>query len=487
MASAVYNAVAVLSWPVLRGALPARGAAARTPAGRRAASCSPPTTPRASTRGRSAFPLWPKRQLVFMGKVGALQPGARRRSSPAAGAFPVQPGQADVDALRDRGPRSAGRAGLSGCSRRAPGRRRACARSSSTARTPGRPGSRSTRASRSSRRRSRAPTGCSAGKAPRRLRRSRPARRSRGDGRARRGPGGDRPADGADLRAPRGAGGVVSAPLLAIDGDSLAHRAYHGVPKSSPAPTGGPGRARRLRELPPPALGGGAAARGRRRLGHARRADLPHRGLRRLPERARVRRRARRAARPAAGSSSSRSGSPPRRRPATRPTTSSPRRSQPRRTRGGGTTLVVTSDRDAFQLVSERTTVLQPVKGVFELARIGPAEVRERYGVEPRPGARLHRPARRPVRPLPGARGVGPKTAAAILAEHGTLEAALAAGRFAAEREDLLLYRRIATLDASAPLPSLADQTPKWAEASAHCRVAGASTSSRRPARGAGR
>ena len=49
----------------------------------------------------------------------------------------------------------------------------------------------------------------------------------------------------------------------------------------------------------------------------------------------------------------------------------------------GGTTLVATSDRDAFQLASERTTILQPTKGVSELRRVGPAEVRERYGVEP--------------------------------------------------------------------------------------------------------
>ena len=42
----------------------------------------------------------------------------------------------------------------------------------------------------------------------------------------------------------------------------------------------------------------------------------------------------------------------------------------------GGTSLVATSDRDSFQLVSELTTVLQPVKGVSELARIGPVEVR---------------------------------------------------------------------------------------------------------------
>ena len=44
--------------------------------------------------------------------------------------------------------------------------------------------------------------------------------------------------------------------------------------------------------------------------------------------------------------------------------------------------LVATSDRDAFQLVSDRVTVLQPVKGVSELTRIGPDEVRERYDID---------------------------------------------------------------------------------------------------------
>jgi DNA polymerase I len=134
-----------------------------------------------------------------------------------------------------------------------------------------------------------------------------------------------------------------------------------------------------------------------------------------------------------------------------------------------GRTLVATSDRDAFQLVSERTTVLQPVKGVSELARIGPAEVRERYGVEPEQVPDFIALRGDPSDKLPGARGVGPKTAASILAQYGSLEAALAAGRFSAEAEDLRLYRRIAQLDASAPLPSLADQTPNWAEASSLC------------------
>jgi hypothetical protein len=48
----------------------------------------------------------------------------------------------------------------------------------------------------------------------------------------------------------------------------------------------------------------------------------------------------------------------------------------------GGTVLVASGDRDTFQLASERTTILFPVRA-GEMARIGPAEVRERYGVDP--------------------------------------------------------------------------------------------------------
>jgi DNA polymerase-1 len=53
-----------------------------------------------------------------------------------------------------------------------------------------------------------------------------------------------------------------------------------------------------------------------------------------------------------------------------------------------------------------------------------------------------------------------------VLAQYGSLENALAAGRFSTQAEELRLYRRIAALDASAPLPSLVDQSPTWAEAS---------------------
>ncbi len=131
-----------------------------------------------------------------------------------------------------------------------------------------------------------------------------------------------------------------------------------------------------------------------------------------------------------------------------------------------GTVVVATSDRDSFQLASERTTILQPVRGVSELTRIGPAEVRERYGVEPAQVVDFIALRGDPSDRLPGAPGVGPKKAADLLRQYGSLEDALAAGRFATIAEELRLYRRIASLDASAPLPPLEDQMPTWAEAS---------------------
>jgi 5'-3' exonuclease len=135
-----------------------------------------------------------------------------------------------------------------------------------------------------------------------------------------------------------------------------------------------------------------------------------------------------------------------------------------------GTALVATSDRDAFQLASERTTILQPTRGVSELARVGPDEVRERYGVDPGQVPDFIALRGDPSDRLPGAKGVGPKTAADVLRQYGTLEAALEAGRFAAQAEELRIYRRMATLDASAPLPPLMDQKPHWAEASSFVR-----------------
>ena len=86
----------------------------------------------------------------------------------------------------------------------------------------------------------------------------------------------------------------------------------------------------------------------------------------------------------------------------------------------GGTAIVASGDRDTFQLVGERTIVLQPQKGGGPLARIGPAEVRERYGVEPAQVPDFIALRGDPSDKIPGARGVGAKTAASLLAQYGT-------------------------------------------------------------------
>jgi DNA polymerase-1 len=138
-----------------------------------------------------------------------------------------------------------------------------------------------------------------------------------------------------------------------------------------------------------------------------------------------------------------------------------------------GPVLLVTSDRDAFQLVSDRVTILQPVRGVSELARIDPAAVRERYGVDPEQVPDFIALRGDPSDRIPGAPKVGPKTAADVLRRHGSLEAALADGRFPTVADDLRLYRRIATMDASAPLPPLAATPPDWARAEAWAREHG--------------
>jgi DNA polymerase-1 len=132
--------------------------------------------------------------------------------------------------------------------------------------------------------------------------------------------------------------------------------------------------------------------------------------------------------------------------------------------RRGGSVLVASGDRDAFQLASERTTILQPVRA-GEIARIGPDEVRARYGVEPRQVPDFIALRGDPSDRLPGAKGVGPKGAAALLRRYASLEDALLDGQLAGQAEALRLYRRIAAMDTAAPIPDLPDQAPTWGNA----------------------
>jgi DNA polymerase-1 len=135
----------------------------------------------------------------------------------------------------------------------------------------------------------------------------------------------------------------------------------------------------------------------------------------------------------------------------------------------GGTALVASGDRDMYQLASERTTILSPVRGA-EMARIGPAEVLARYGVHPHQVPDFIALRGDPSDRIPGAKGIGEKGAAALLKSYGTLEKAIEAGRFPTQGEALRLYRAIATMDAAAPIPKLTDQTPTWDKASALAR-----------------
>jgi DNA polymerase-1 len=146
----------------------------------------------------------------------------------------------------------------------------------------------------------------------------------------------------------------------------------------------------------------------------------------------------------------------------------------------GGTALVATSDRDSFQLAAPDVTILQPVRGVSSLSRIGPDEVRERYEVEPSQVPDFIALRGDPSDRIPGARGVGAKTAASLLAQYGSLDALLEAGRFSAEADALRLYRHVATLDATAPLPALEDLEPDWAAGAAAARELGLEALARR-------
>ena len=81
---------------------------------------------------------------------------------------------------------------------------------------------------------------------------------------------------------------------------------------------------------------------------------------------------------------------------------------------------------------------------------------------------------------IPGARGIGEKRAAELLAQYGSLEAMLDAGRFEAEADSLRLFRAMATVDRGAPLPPLPDVEPDWTAAAAHVRALGLEGQARR-------
>ncbi|MDQ1487102.1 MAG: polymerase [Actinomycetota bacterium] len=85
--------------------------------------------------------------------------------------------------------------------------------------------------------------------------------------------------------------------------------------------------------------------------------------------------------------------------------------------------LICSGDRDAFQLVSDRVTVLYPRKGVSDMARMTPAAVEERYGLTPAQYPDFAALRGDPSDNLPSIPGVGEKTAAKWVREFGSLNA----------------------------------------------------------------
>ena len=123
-----------------------------------------------------------------------------------------------------------------------------------------------------------------------------------------------------------------------------------------------------------------------------------------------------------------------------------------------GRTLILTGDRDLFQCASESVTVLIQRTGGKGPQAVGPDDVREWYGIDPVRVPDFIALRGDPSDGLPGAKGIGEKTAADLLRRHGSLEAALDAAvrekpavrrALIGQREELLMFKDVATLRAT--------------------------------------
>jgi DNA polymerase-1 len=128
-------------------------------------------------------------------------------------------------------------------------------------------------------------------------------------------------------------------------------------------------------------------------------------------------------------------------------------------TQAGGRATIVSSDKDLMQLIRDGVDMLDPIKQ----KPIGAAEVMEKFGVPPSKLIEAQALMGDSVDNVPGVPGIGPKTAAQLVAEFGDLEGILAAaeGMKPSKRRDLLiahadaarLSRQLVILREDAPLP----------------------------------
>jgi DNA polymerase I len=134
----------------------------------------------------------------------------------------------------------------------------------------------------------------------------------------------------------------------------------------------------------------------------------------------------------------------------------------------GGTAIAMTSDRDAYQLVSDRSSVLVPSRAGKPAEIVDPAGVRERYGVEPKQVPDLIALRGDPSDAIPGARGIGAVSAADLLRRFGTLEGVIEHASeltprqrlaVAGSADELRRYLQVATMRRDLALPELPDAT----------------------------
>ena len=124
--------------------------------------------------------------------------------------------------------------------------------------------------------------------------------------------------------------------------------------------------------------------------------------------------------------------------------------------KAGGRSLLMTGDRDMFQCASTSTKVLYVSTGVQGGQPMGPTEVKERYGIPPKLVPDLIALRGDPSDGIPGAKGVGEKTAVELLRKHGSLERVLEGAireprpalrtALIGDRDQLLAYKDVATL-----------------------------------------
>lgn len=148
----------------------------------------------------------------------------------------------------------------------------------------------------------------------------------------------------------------------------------------------------------------------------------------------------------------------------------------------GGSALVLTHDRDAFQLASAQTTIIRPVSGISDTELVDPAGVVERYGVSPAQVPDLIALRGDPSDNIPGARGIGAKTAAELLQRFGDLEGVIAhaneltpakAAAIASSAADLRRFHEIAVMRRDLPIVRPADHEPDWQAGAKACAIAG--------------